>query len=98
MPDISSIGHGSFEPLSRPSAPSSSVHRNGTTSSHGRGDRETDRVELSDHARFLDRIREMPTGRLNLVEHVKQAIASGEYESDDKLHYAISQLIEELDT
>lgn len=96
MPDISSIGHGSFEPLSRPSVASSPIHRNGIAPSEIPGRRETDRVELSDHARFLEKLSTLPEGRPELVELVKQAIHSGSYETEAKLNLAISRLIEEL--
>ena len=97
MPDISSIGHGSLEPLSRPASASTPVHRNGTASSDAPGRLESDRVELSDHARFLDKMRKLPSGRLELVQQVKQSIAQGTYETDDKFNQAISRLIDDLD-
>lgn len=96
MPDISSIGHGSLEPLSRSYVASSPVQRNGVAPSETSVRRETDRVELSDHARFLEKINTLPQGRPELVEHVKQAIHQGSYETEEKLNLAITRLIDEL--
>lgn len=98
MPDISSIGHGSLEPLSRPSVASPPIHRNGTASSEIPGRRETDRVELSDHARFLEKMHTLPEGRPEMVEQVRQSINQGSYETEEKLNLAITRLIDELET
>jgi negative regulator of flagellin synthesis FlgM len=54
-------------------------------------------VELSDHARLLDRIRHLPEGRLDRVEAVRAQIADGSYETDDKLTAAVSRMLEDLD-
>ena len=95
MPDISSIGNGSIDPLSRPGAVTA-YHRNGTSDSSATLNRLSDRVELSDHARFLGQIGQLPDGRVDLVQQVRHAISSGEYESDDKLKIAISRLIDDI--
>jgi len=55
-----------------------------------------DRVELSDHARHLDAIRAMPDVRMARVEAIKQAIASGTYESPEKLQAAIEGLLRDI--
>jgi flagellar biosynthesis anti-sigma factor FlgM len=55
-----------------------------------------DRVELSEHARHLDAIRAMPDVRMAKVEAIKQAIASGTYESPEKLQSAIDGLLRDL--
>lgn len=96
MPDISSIGHGSFEPLGRPSA-STTVHRNGTLVETKSDARAPDRVELSDHARLVAKMRHLPEGRLDIVNQVKEAIADGTYETEDKLNLAISRLLHDIE-
>lgn len=96
MPDISSIGHESVGPLDRTTPP----HARGETSSPSRigrpPQRPGDRVELSDHARFLDQLRRLPEVRSEHVEAVRQAIADGTYETEPRLEAAIDRLIQEL--
>ena len=55
-----------------------------------------DTVELSTHARLLDRILQMPDVRMDLVERVRQAIVDGTYESDEKLSTAVERLLEDI--
>ena len=55
-----------------------------------------DRVELSDHARLLDRLRQMPEVRSELVSAIRQAIADGTYDTPEKLNAAVGQLLDEL--
>ena len=43
-----------------------------------------DRVELSEHARHLDAIRQLPDVRMARVEAIKQAIAQGQYPLDSR--------------
>jgi len=95
MPDISSIGHGSLEPLSRSAA--TTIHRNGQVVEAKAAPREPDRVELSEHARYLDKMRQLPEGRLELVNQVKDAIEAGAYETEDKLNLAIARLLNDID-
>lgn len=52
---------------------------------------DADRVELSDRARFLDMLRQLPEIRQDRIDRVKLAIDSGEYETDDKVEAAIEQ-------
>ncbi|MCZ6834408.1 MAG: flagellar biosynthesis anti-sigma factor FlgM [Planctomycetota bacterium] len=97
MPDISSIGHGSLEPLSRPSS-SMAAQRNGTLVETKPDARLIDRVELSDHARLIDKMRHLPEGRLDLVNQVRQSIDSGDYETEEKMNLAISRLLDDIDS
>lgn len=55
-----------------------------------------DRVELSDDARHIEAIRGMPDVRMAKIEGIKQAIASGTYESPEKLQAAIEGLLRDL--
>jgi negative regulator of flagellin synthesis FlgM len=55
-----------------------------------------DRVELSDHARHLDAVRALPDVRMAKIEAIKQAIASGTYESPEKLQSAIDGLLRDV--
>ena len=96
MPDISSIGHGSVVPLERTAPP----HARGDAESPPQIDRPphrpADSVELSDHARFFDRLRRLPEARLDRVEQLRQAIADGTYETDGRLEKAIDRLLQDL--
>ena len=108
MPDISSIGHGSVGPLDR-SAPSHGrrVDDAPQRPEHDRrdGDRRGDRVELSDHARLLSRLRELPEVQArNIVQQeaprIRECIAADAFpKSDDGLKaYMAEHPDSELDT
>jgi hypothetical protein len=99
MSDLSSIGlglnglGGSVGPVNRLS-PSTPIHNRldqlveplePTASSAA----DVDRVELSDFARYLDMLRQLPNIRQNLVDLVKSQIDAGTYETDDKIDAAI---------
>jgi flagellar biosynthesis anti-sigma factor FlgM len=56
-----------------------------------------DRVELSDHARHLERLRQIPDVRQGKVEAAKAAIANGVYESPDRLRAALLRMLNEID-
>jgi negative regulator of flagellin synthesis FlgM len=55
----------------------------------------SDRVELSAHARLLDRLLQLPDVRMELVETVRQAIRDGTYETPEKLEAAVDRLLEQ---
>ncbi len=93
MPEIPSIGHGAVGPINR--AASISAYQN-TESVREQIEPLGDRVELSRHAQLLDRLRQLPEVRSDLVEQIKQSIADGTYESADKLDAAIARLLEDL--
>jgi hypothetical protein len=56
-----------------------------------------DRVELSDVARLLARMREMPEVRQDRIDQVRSALERGGYDSDARLDLAVERLIEEED-
>lgn len=58
--------------------------------------RESDRLELSDHAVLLSRLRELPAVRVDLVDRVRAEIDSGAYESAERVDAALESLIREL--
>ncbi len=57
--------------------------------------RESDRAELSDRARLLGKARELPDVRLDLVQRVRSEIASGQYDTPEKLDVALEQMLDE---
>ncbi len=94
MPDISSIGPGSVGPINRPAGPDASQRR---TDSADTTARRNDRVELSDHARLLDQLRDLPNVRQELVQQIRDAIAQGQYETPEKISQAVERLLADLD-
>ncbi|MEM9415848.1 MAG: flagellar biosynthesis anti-sigma factor FlgM [Planctomycetota bacterium] len=58
--------------------------------------RQDDRVELSNHARLLGKLNELPDIREGLVESVKSEIEAGRYETDERIEAAIEALVEDL--
>ena len=55
-----------------------------------------DRVEISQMARFLDRISRLPDIRHEKVDAVRREIAKGTYVTAEKLAQAIDNLLAEL--
>ena len=96
MTEISSIGHGSVGPINR-AAVTSAFQATQKPSPDGEPVA-GDRVELSRHALLLDRLRQLPDVRTDLVNDVSAAISDGTYETDEKLGTAVARLHEELST
>ncbi len=94
MTEISSIGHGSVGPINR-AAPTSAYQATEKPSLDGEPVA-GDRVELSRHALLLDRLRQLPDVRTNLVNDVRTAISDGTYETDEKLNAAVARVLEDL--
>jgi len=59
-------------------------------------DREGDRVELSDRALFLERMRDLSPARRDVVARMREAIASGSYPLDEHVHEAVDRMIEHI--
>ncbi|MEM7227357.1 MAG: flagellar biosynthesis anti-sigma factor FlgM [Planctomycetota bacterium] len=102
MPDIASIGSGSVGPVHRTSSASAAYQVSDRTRDDERVDSQRpsaqlgDRVELSDRARYLSHLRELPEVRSERVEQVQTAIADGSYLSDEKIDVAINRLLDDL--
>ena len=92
MPDISSIGHGPANPINRPGG---IPPRPGAQPPSAVPAPQGDRVELSEHARLLERLRHMPRVRPDLVEALRKSIADGTYQSPEKLDAAIELLLQQ---
>lgn len=56
-----------------------------------------DEVELSDHARFLARLREISPVRDEVVDRVRQDIEAGVYDADAVIDETIERLSRDLD-
>lgn len=58
--------------------------------------RGTDQVQLSEVARLLQKLRDLPEVREDLVSRVKAEIENGTYETEDKLDAALNELAGEI--
>ncbi len=103
MPDIGNIGstsgYSGVGPVSRPAVDpaqrGSGAEQVQAPALPARSD-SRDRVELSEHARWLDALRALPAIRADKVAQIKAAIANGTYETDDKLNVAIDRLLSDI--
>lgn len=92
---INSAGSGPVGPVNRTTP---APHLNGTAH-HGRAAQEPpaiDRVELSDFARHLDRLRQLPEVRLERIARAREAIEAGAYDSERVLDETIDRLADDL--
>ncbi|TVQ57104.1 MAG: flagellar biosynthesis anti-sigma factor FlgM [Phycisphaerales bacterium] len=96
MADISSIGHGTVGPVSRAALNGTSIANGAIADRTDVSESRRDRVELSDHARFMERLRESPGVRTDLVQKIRAAIADGSYETDEKIQAAAARLMQDL--
>jgi negative regulator of flagellin synthesis FlgM len=55
-----------------------------------------DRAEISDTARFLAMLRDVPPIRKDRVDELRALIASGKYETPERIAGAVDKLLEEL--
>ena len=55
-----------------------------------------DQVDISDAARLVEQVQQMPDIREDRVESVRQQIAAGTYETDAKLNAAVERLLDEI--
>lgn len=56
----------------------------------------TDRAEISEQARLLGKLRDVPPLRQEKIDAIRQQIDDGTYETEDKLQVAIERLLEDL--
>jgi negative regulator of flagellin synthesis FlgM len=85
----SSYVHGP-QPLGAP-------HRPAQTPSAGAGNfATTDSVSFSRQADLIGRVREMPEIRADRVADLKRQIASGNYDTDQKLDAALDRMLDEI--
>ena len=93
MPEIPSIGHGGVGPINRTAGRSAVT---GSTTARDIAEPRGDRVELSEHARLLDRLRQLPEVRTELIERFRQEIAAGTYLTPEKIDAAIERLLQDV--
>ena len=56
----------------------------------------TDKAEISDHARLLNKLTDVDDIRQEKVDSIRAQIEAGTYETDDKLSAAVDKLLEDL--
>ena len=91
MDSISSLG-GPSQPILNPSSRNAAQRDAAGRSHHS----PNDRVELSDAARLLSRLSELPAVRQDLVDRVRAQIDAGTYETPDKIDATTAAVFEEL--
>ena len=94
MQEIPSIGPGGVGPINRAAA-AQPYHGSGKVPTPN-GVASSDRVELSDHARLLDRLRQLPEVRTELVDRIRREIADGAYDTPEKLDGAVRELLDDV--
>jgi negative regulator of flagellin synthesis FlgM len=55
-----------------------------------------DRAEISDIARLMNQLAEVPDVRMDRVEELRTLIETGRYETPEKIEKAVERLLEEL--
>jgi negative regulator of flagellin synthesis FlgM len=55
-----------------------------------------DEVNISDAARLVEQVQDLPDIRQDRVDAVRQQIAAGTYETEAKLNAAIERLLDEI--
>jgi hypothetical protein len=60
-------------------------------------DRPSDRVELSDRARYLAKLQQVPAVRQGLIDQVRARIEAGTYDTPERFDAALTGLIEDAD-
>jgi len=64
----------------------------------GRPDAESinDEVEISETARLVEQVRQLPEIRQDRIEAIRASIAEGTYETQEKLDIAVERLLDEI--
>ena len=55
-----------------------------------------DEVDISEAARLVEQLHELPEMREDRIEAVRRQIAAGTYETSDKLNVAVERLLDEI--
>ncbi|HEY4329691.1 MAG TPA: flagellar biosynthesis anti-sigma factor FlgM [Phycisphaerae bacterium] len=56
----------------------------------------TDTVEISDSARYLGEIKKLPDVRASKVQQARDLIASGQFETPERINGTVDRLLQEL--
>lgn len=55
-----------------------------------------DELEISDAARLVGQVHELPEVRQGRIDQIRAQIAEGTYETDEKLDIAVGRLLDEI--
>jgi negative regulator of flagellin synthesis FlgM len=55
-----------------------------------------DELDISDAARLMERVKDVPEIRQGMVDRIRGQIADGTYETQDKLDIALDRLLDEI--
>jgi negative regulator of flagellin synthesis FlgM len=55
-----------------------------------------DELHISDEARLLEKVRDLPEVRQERIDRIRQQIAAGTYETEEKLRIALGRLLDEI--
>jgi negative regulator of flagellin synthesis FlgM len=55
-----------------------------------------DEVDISEAARLVEQVHQLPETREDRVEAVRRQIAAGTYETSDKMNVAVERLLDEI--
>ncbi|MFH1923734.1 MAG: flagellar biosynthesis anti-sigma factor FlgM [Planctomycetota bacterium] len=55
-----------------------------------------DELEISDAARLVDRVRELPEVRQDRIDQIRAEIAADTYETDEKIEIALGRFLDEI--
>ena len=55
-----------------------------------------DRAEISEIARLMNKLAEVPDVRTDRVQELRELISTGRYETPDKIEKAVDRILEEL--
>ena len=56
----------------------------------------SDRVEISEEAKLLEKLSQIPDMRTERIDESRKLIESGEYETEERIRVAVERLLEEL--
>lgn len=94
MSEVSPIGTTDVGRIQRGRADSGRSSAERPEAPSRRGD---DRVEVSEVARLLSKLREVPAIRQELVDDVRGRIEAGEYETPERLEAAVTAALEDIE-
>ena len=58
--------------------------------------RASDKVELSNTAQLLNKLRELPDVRQDMIDRIRAELAAGTYDTPEKMDAALEKLLDDL--
>jgi negative regulator of flagellin synthesis FlgM len=82
--------------IDRPDRPRVAIDRTTPGADAQPRQRPSDLVELSDRARYLARLQEIPAVRNDLITRIREQIEEGSYDTAERIEAAVRALADEL--